>query len=52
MLIFHRGVYRHVLDWERAGRLPVGARVAGGLSIALWIAVIFMGRWIGFTTNA
>lgn len=51
MLIFHRGVYRHVLDWERAARPPVGARVAGGLSIALWIAVIFMGRWIGFTTN-
>ncbi|HEX4049538.1 MAG TPA: DUF6644 family protein [Steroidobacteraceae bacterium] len=51
MLIFHRGVYRHVLDWEQATRPPLGARVAGGLSIALWIAVIFMGRWIGFTTN-
>lgn len=52
MLIFHRGVYRHVLDWDRAIPTPPGARIAGALSIALWIGVIFMGRWIGFTTNA
>jgi len=51
MLIFHRGVYRHVLDWDRAARPPTGARLAGALSIALWICVIFMGRWIGFTSN-
>jgi hypothetical protein len=51
MLIFHRGVYRHVLDWDRTVPPPTGARIAGALSISLWIAVIFMGRWIGFTTN-
>ena len=51
MLIFHRGVYRRVLDWDRAISPPTGARIAGALSIVLWIAVIFMGRWIGFTTN-
>ncbi len=51
MLIFHRGVYRRVLDWDRALPPPTGARIAGALSIMLWIAVIFMGRWIGFTTN-
>lgn len=51
MLIFHRGVYRRVLDWDYAAPPPIGARLAGLLSIALWIGVIFMGRWIGFTTN-
>jgi hypothetical protein len=51
MLIFHRGVYRHVLEWDGAAVPPTGARIAGALSIALWVAVIFMGRWIGFTTN-
>jgi len=51
MLIFHRGVYRRVLDWDRALRPPTGTRSAGALSIALWVTVIFMGRWIGFTTN-
>ncbi len=49
MLVFHRGVYRRVLDWDRALPPPAGARIAGALSIILWVAVIFMGRWIGFT---
>jgi hypothetical protein len=24
--------------------------VAGGFSLAFWVAVVFFGRWIGFTT--
>jgi len=27
---------------------PMGARLAGGTSLALWVAVVFLGRWIGF----
>jgi hypothetical protein len=50
MLIFHFGVYRHVLDWDESRRPPWTARLAGALSIGLWIAVIVFGRWIGFTT--
>ena len=50
MLIFHHGVYRRVLDWDRRLPPPPMARAAGLLSIALWIAVVFMGRWIGFKT--
>jgi hypothetical protein len=50
MLVFHFGVYRWVLDWDQVPVPPHAARVAGGLSIALWCVVIFMGRWIGFTT--
>jgi hypothetical protein len=50
MAIFHFGVYRHVIDWDLRLPPPMGARIAGGLSILLWAGVIFFGRWIGFTT--
>ncbi len=50
MLIFHFGAYRSVKKWDTSPSPPAAARLAGGLSIGLWIAVIFFGRWIGFTT--
>jgi hypothetical protein len=50
MAIFHFGSYRHVLDWDRTLPPPAGARLAGVLSIMLWVGVIFFGRWVGFTT--
>jgi hypothetical protein len=50
MLVFHLGTYRHVLEWDERYRPPSAARLAGTLSITLWIGVIFFGRWIGFTT--
>ena len=49
MLVFHFGAYRRVAEWDLA-RPPAAARFAGGLSMAFWIAVIFFGRWVGFTT--
>jgi hypothetical protein len=50
MVVFHFGAYRHVLEWDEKHSPPLAARLAGALSIALWIGVIFFGRWIGFTT--
>lgn len=50
MLVFHFGVYRHVLEWDESYPPPRAARLAGALSITLWMGVIFFGRWIGFTT--
>ena len=49
MLVFHFGAYRSVAQWDTAQVPPAAARRAGALSLALWIAVIFFGRWIGFT---
>jgi hypothetical protein len=51
MLLFHRGAYRRVMQWDNELPPPVGARLAGGISIALWCAVVFMGRWTGFTAQ-
>ena len=50
MAVFHFGAYRHVLEWDERHPPPRAARLAGATSIALWIGVIFFGRWIGFTT--
>ena len=49
MLVFHFGAYKSVAQWDTAQLPPAAARRAGALSLALWIAVIFFGRWIGFT---
>lgn len=48
MAIFHVTVYRAVHDWNHRLPTPVGARVAGTLSLTFWIGVVFFGRWIGF----
>lgn len=47
-LIFHWTVYRDVAAWDDTGILPVGAKVAGFVSILLWLGVVAAGRFIGF----
>jgi hypothetical protein len=49
MVVFHAIGARNQQQWENEARLPVPARLAGGLSILLWISVVACGRWIGFT---
>jgi len=51
MAVFHFGAYRRVLEWDNRLPPPLPARVAGGVSILLWVSVIFFGRWIGFVIN-
>lgn len=48
MLIFHFLTYRSVDRWDVGVSPPRAARIAGGLSLLLWTAIIFAGRWIGF----
>jgi uncharacterized membrane protein len=49
MLVFHAVSARDLPKWDDQARLPLSARLAGALSICLWIAVVACGRWIGFT---
>ena len=51
MGVFELTVGRKVDTWDKAPSAPPVGRVVGALSIALWIAVIFMGRLIGFSTT-
>jgi uncharacterized membrane protein len=47
MLYFQLVTYRSVASWD-AGRPIPAARVAGIVSLTLWILIIGFGRWIGF----
>lgn len=47
-LIFHLTVYRHMASWDDAMAPPAGAKLAGFVSLLLWIAIVAAGRFIGF----
>ena len=49
MAIFHAVSARTLPRWEHETATPLPARLAGGLSILLWVSVVACGRWIGFT---
>ncbi len=49
MLVFHGFVWRRVGTWDQAAPPPPAARIAGALSLALWIGVVVTGRWVGWT---
>jgi Family of unknown function (DUF6644) len=47
--IFEFGAFRGVSRWDNEKKTPLAAKLAGGISIVLWILVVGFGRWIGFT---
>jgi hypothetical protein len=49
MAIFQLVTFRNVDAWDKDKPPPGAAKFAGAASIAIWIAVIFVARWIGFT---
>jgi hypothetical protein len=46
--VFHQTVYRSVADWDLDPVPPRRARMAGGLALALWAAMIMSGRMIAY----
>ena len=52
LLIFNATAGRSVRLWNTAKAAPPAGRLAGALSLVLWIGVIFLGRWVGFTKAA
>ena len=48
-VVFHIATERLRADWDAAARPPASARVAGFLSIALWMIVILAGRAMSYT---
>jgi hypothetical protein len=48
MLVFERVTAKSMPSWDK-GVTPPAARTAAAVSLVLWLAVIFLGRWIGFT---
>lgn len=47
MLTFHLLTYRGVANWTL--HPPRAAKIAGAVSVVLWIAIVTFGRWIGYT---
>jgi hypothetical protein len=52
MMYFHFMTWRTVESWDRDAVMPPAVKVAAGLSIVLWLAVVFFGRAIGFTLGS
>jgi hypothetical protein len=51
MLVFELTAGRSVEQWDKNGSAPLSGKTMAALSIVLWISIIFLGRWIGFTTT-
>src|SRR5687768_960094 len=49
VLAFNLTAGRSVQRWNLEKAAPLAGKLAGGFSLLLWIAVIFLGRWVGFT---
>ena len=47
MAVFHLRTVRSVALWDRGTATSAAAKVAGGSSLLLWIAIMLAGRWIG-----
>ncbi|PNG24370.1 DUF6644 family protein [Methylocella silvestris] len=50
-LVFHIITGKDLHSWKASFQLPVSAKVAGAVSLALWIAIVACGRMIGFTMD-
>jgi hypothetical protein len=51
MGIFEITSRRRVHQWNTAPSAPRGGKAAAVLSLIIWISIIFLGRWIGFTVT-
>ncbi len=47
MALFQFRTFRQVPSWDAKAVIPSTARNAGLASLALWILVVFAGRWVG-----
>jgi len=46
MTTFHGFGARNIAQWSALQTTPMAAKIAGGISLLIWTAVIVFGRWI------
>ena len=51
MLVFELTAGRTIHRWDKQASAPLAGKTAAALSLVMWISIIFLGRWIGFTTT-
>jgi len=49
MLYFHLVTFRSIDGWNDSKSTPPAAKFAGGASLTFWVAIVLLGRQIGFT---
>ena len=52
VLLFELTARRFVRDWDRNAAAPVAGRAVAALSLVMWVGVIVLGRWVGFSTSS
>ena len=50
MLAFELTARRSVHTWDRNASAPAAGKTVAAVSLVVWISVIVLGRWVGFTT--
>jgi hypothetical protein len=38
-------------SWDKDRKAPLSGQTVAAFSLLLWISIIFLGRWTGFTTT-
>lgn len=51
VLLFHTTIFRSVDQWDCEPSAPARARMAGAVSLTLWMAMLTAGRMIGYTMD-
>jgi hypothetical protein len=51
MVLFHSTVWKRVREFDVAKAIPSRVRLAGVISLTVWLLVIICGRMIGFTLD-
>ena len=51
VLVFELTAGRSIHRWDKEPLAPRIGRATAVFSLAIWITIIFLGRWIGFTTT-
>jgi hypothetical protein len=47
-LLFQRGLRRDARFWEKSPGRRVGGQLIAGISLVLWVGIVFAGRWIAY----
>ena len=51
IVIFELTAARSVHRWDKDAAAPLAGRTVAAVSLLIWIGIIVLGRWIGFTTT-
>jgi Family of unknown function (DUF6644) len=51
MVIFELTAFRSLHRWDQDRAAPLAGKTVAVVSLVVWIGIIFLGRWVGFTTT-